>query len=273
MRDGNGESVMARAFRLLDAFGDGTPELTLEQLSARSGIARSTTHRLAGQLAAEGALEQSRRGWRLGTRMFELGQLVAREQRLRERALAHMQDLYAVTGETVQLAVADGGAVLYVEIIGGHRRVSSPSRRGGRMPMHCTALGKALLAFSADGGQAFLASGPVLEPRTRHTITDVAALRAELHTVRAQQLAFDREEAAPGLSCVAAPVLDPRSGEATAALSVSMAVTGPLTPRRGRTGGPRGGPGARTGPADRMNGQSSQMIGRHAQGFRVDDED
>ena len=153
MTDAPAESVLDRAFRLLDAFGDGTPELTLAQLVQRSGVPRSSAHRLAGQLVARGALERSRRGWRLGTRMFELGQLVAREQRLRERALAHMQDLYAVTGETVQLAVADGGQVLYVEIIGGHRRVATPSRRGGRMGLHCTALGKALLAFS-DGRRA-----------------------------------------------------------------------------------------------------------------------
>ncbi|HTU31936.1 MAG TPA: IclR family transcriptional regulator [Solirubrobacteraceae bacterium] len=230
MREGNGEGVMTRAFRLLDAFAEGAPELTLEELAARSGLPRSTTHRLAVQLAAEGALERSRRGWRLGTRMFELGQLVAREQRLRERALAHMQDLYAATGETVQLAVADGDEVLYVEIIGGHRRVKSPSRRGGRMPLHCTALGKALLAFSSDGGRRYLDSRPALPARTPHTITDLAALRAELHSVRARQLAFDREEAALGLRCVAAPVLDSRTRVATAALSVSMATDSPLTP-------------------------------------------
>lgn len=101
--------------------------------------------------------------------MFELGQLVARERRLRERALAYTQDLYAITGETVQLAVLDSGEVLYIEIIGGHDRVATPSRRGGRMPLHCTALGKAPLAFSQDGGRAFLEARPVLAPRTAHT--------------------------------------------------------------------------------------------------------
>ena len=228
MREGGGESVMSRAFRLLDAFADGSPELTLDELSQRSGVSRSTVHRLAGQLAERGALERSHRGWRLGTRLFELGQLVAREQRLRERALAHMQDLYAATGETVQLAIADSGTVLYVEIISGHRKVASPSRRGGRMPLHCTALGKALLAFSADAGRDFIASAPPLERRTPQTIVDLDELRAELRRVRGEQVAYDRQEAAVGLQCVAAPILD-RAGEASAALSVSMSAGGRLT--------------------------------------------
>ena len=66
--------------------------------------------------------------------MFELGQLVTRGRRLRERALAHMRDLYAVTGETVKLAVLDAGAVLFVKTISGHHGVDTPSRRGGECP-------------------------------------------------------------------------------------------------------------------------------------------
>ncbi|MHB1810038.1 MAG: IclR family transcriptional regulator [Solirubrobacteraceae bacterium] len=228
MRNSDGETVVRRAFRLLGAFDDGAPELTLDELSARSGVPRSTVHRLAAQLVAEGSLERSRRGWRLGTRMFELGQLVAREQRLRERALAHMQDLYAATGgQTVQLAVPHAGEVLYVEIISGHRKVRTPSRRGGRMPLHCTALGKALLAFSADGGRGFVESAKQLERRTPHTIVEPAPLLEQLHAARAEQVAFDRQEAALGLQCAAAPVLD-RKAVAIAALSVSTPADGPL---------------------------------------------
>jgi IclR family acetate operon transcriptional repressor len=228
MRSANSEPVLARAFRLLDAFDAASPDLTLEALCLRSGLSRSTTFRLAGQLTSLGALDRSRRGWRLGTRMFELGQLVEREQRLRERSLAHMQDLFAVTGETVQLAVADSDAVLYVEIISGHERVSTPSRRGGRMPLHCTALGKALLAFSADGGRGFVQGNPELTARTVNTITTVDLLQAELHSVRDEQLAYDREEAAIGLQCVAAPIIGP-GGIASSALSVSMSTSSRLS--------------------------------------------
>jgi DNA-binding IclR family transcriptional regulator len=228
MRSATNETVLGRAFRVFDAFDSDMPELTLQALCDRTGLSRSTAFRLAGQLVSVGALERSRRGWQLGTRMFELGQLVAREERLRERSLAYMQDLFAVTGETVQLAVADGGTVLYVEIISGHQRVATPSRRGGRMPLHCTALGKVLLAFSADGGQHFLASDPVLTMRTPNTIVTADLVRTELHAIRREQLAYDREEAAIGLQCVAAPIMDP-DGTATAALSVSMSTPGRLS--------------------------------------------
>ena len=178
------DAVLDRAFRLLDAFRAPPQNLTLDELTARSGLPRSTAHRLAGQLERLGALERSRRGWRLGTRLFELGQMVPRQQRLRDVALAYMEDLYEATRETVQLAVLDDGEVLYVEIISGHRRVPTPSRRGGRMPAHCTALGKAMLAFSADAGQEWIAQHPVLAARTSRTLTDPALLRRELHDVR-----------------------------------------------------------------------------------------
>jgi DNA-binding IclR family transcriptional regulator len=214
--------VIDRAFRLLDAFTPTRVELTLDELAQASGLPRSTAHRLAQQLAERGALERSRRGWRLGVRLFELGQLVAHPQRLRDLALAHMEDLYELTHATVQLAVLDGIEVLYVEILSGHRKVRTPSRRGGRMPVHCTALGKALLAFSDDGGVAILAAAAPLAARTPRTITDPGRLTAELHEVRRTGVAFDREEASPGLTCVAAPVLSAR-GVARAALSVSMA--------------------------------------------------
>jgi DNA-binding IclR family transcriptional regulator len=163
--------------------------------------------------------------------LFELGQIVPRQQRLRDIALAHMEDLYEATRETVQLAVLDGGDVLYVEIISGHRKVPTPSRRGGRMPVHCTALGKAMLAFSDDVGVQWLAGHGPLAPRTPRTITDPVRLTRELHEIRRLGLAYDRQEASPGLVCVAAPIRG-ADGNARAALSVSMGIDGRLTPAR-----------------------------------------
>jgi DNA-binding IclR family transcriptional regulator len=224
-----GQSVIDRAFTLLAAFSPTAPELTLDQLARQTRLSRSTVHRLAGQLTEQGALSRTPSGWRLGTRLFELGQLVPREQRLRELALPYMQDLYAVTGETIQLAVADRDEVLYVEIIGGHRRVATPSRRGGRMPLHCTALGKALLAFDAGYPGQTPGGGRPLERFTDNTITDAKRLERELHDVRRLRVAYDRQEAAEGLCCVASPVLDGR-GNAAAAISVSIPAAGRQTP-------------------------------------------
>ncbi|MBV9607262.1 MAG: IclR family transcriptional regulator [Solirubrobacterales bacterium] len=229
MRNSVGGGVLERAARLLEAFREGGPELTLSELVARSEVPRATAHRLAGQLVALGFLERSRRGWRLGTALFELGQIVPRQQRLRELALPYMEDLYEATKETVQLGVLDQGEVLYVEIIAGHRRVSTPSRRGGRMPAHCTGLGKALLAFSPDVGREWLAAQPPLMARTPSTIIDPARLARELQDVRRAGVAFDREEARVGLVCLAAPILG-RDGVARAALSVSMPTGGRISP-------------------------------------------
>ncbi len=229
MRNATGDAVLGRAVKLLQAFRRAGPELTLDELADRSGLARSTAHRLAGQLVDAGLLERSNRGWRLGVGLFELGQMVPRQQRLRDVALAYMEDLYEATKETVQLAVLDGGEVLYVEIISGHRKVRTPSRRGGRMPVHCTAIGKAMLAFSSDAGQAWMAANPELPARTPTTITDPAELERELHDIRRRGLAYDREEATPGLICVAAPLLGP-DGTAHAGLSVSMPAGGRITP-------------------------------------------
>jgi IclR family transcriptional regulator, acetate operon repressor len=223
------ESVLHRAVCLLDAFRSGGSELTLEELVSRSGLPRSTTHRLVKQLETYGFLERSRRGWRLGVALFELGQLVPRQQRLRDVALAHMEDLYEATRETVQLAVLDDGDVLYVEIISGHRKVETPSRRGGRMPAHCTALGKVMLAFSPDVGRTWLSAHPTLEARTPRTIMDPGELARELQECRKAGVAYDREESRLGLTCVAAPIFA-SDGSVRAALSVSMPLGGRITP-------------------------------------------
>jgi DNA-binding IclR family transcriptional regulator len=142
-----------------------------------------------------------------------------------------MEDLYELTHETVQLAVLDGANVVYIEILSGHRKVPSPSRRGGRMPAYCTAVGKVLLAFSEQARETLPTPDVRLPARTPNTITDVPTLINELHEVRRTGLAFDREEAAVGLTCVAAPVLV-SGGKVLAALSVSMPADGSLTPGR-----------------------------------------
>ena len=97
------------------------------------------------------------------------------------------------------------------------------------MPAHCTALGKAMLAFSADAGQDWIAQHPKLPARTARTLTDPALLRRELHDIRRLGLAYDRQEAENGLVCVAAPLLK-ADERARAALSVSMPAGGRIQP-------------------------------------------
>src|SRR5216684_3037588 len=218
-RDPATRSVLERAFRILGAYIPADRELTLAEMTRRTGIPKPTVHRLAGELLALGLLEGERGVYRLGMRMFELGQLVPLQRDLREEALPFMQDLFEATHETVHLAVLDGTEVLYIEKISGHRRVAAGSRIGGRLPAHCTAVGKAIIAVSPPGVlDAVLAAG--LARRTAFTITVPSVLKKQL--ARAG-VAYEREESDLGVTCAASPVH--RFGEQVVA---AISVTGPV---------------------------------------------
>lgn len=222
-------SVLGKAFLILDCFGPGEATVTLAELSARSRLPKSTVHRIASSLVEWGALEREFGEFRLGLRLFELGSLVPRWRVIREAALPFMADLFETTHQMVNLALLeDDGNVVYLEKLRGHRNAISAARIGGRMPASCTGVGKAMLAFSPASTVQQVVSRPLVA-RTPYSITDVGVLRRELYTIRKEHVAYDREEAVLGHRCVAAPVLDQRN-RAIAALSVSIrdaSFTGP----------------------------------------------
>jgi IclR family transcriptional regulator, acetate operon repressor len=220
----NGASVLDRAFRLLDVFGPDGGALGLAELARRSGLPKATAHRLAAQLIELGALERAEDKYRLGIRLFEIGSRVGPQRRLREAALPFLEDLYEATHETVHLGVLDGLRVLYIEKIRGRRGSPVRTQVGTHKPLHCTALGKAILAYSPpELVQAVIDAG--LERRTAYTICSAEALLRELAAVARNGVAQDREEYALGTTCAAAPIIDQATGYAKAALSI----TGPPT--------------------------------------------
>lgn len=214
-------SSLLRGLSLLELFSVRDSELSISEMARRSGIPKSTTHRLVTDLISWGALERSRNGARLGVRMFELGHLVPAQRTLRELADPYAHNLSEITGLTCNLAVRDGTDVVYVEKVSS-RSLSVPhSRTGGRLPLNCTGLGKAILAFSdPDFIEAVLAGE--LTRRTRKSITDPATLRRELAHVRETKVAYDVEESEPGLFCVAAPFFGVHGG-VVGAISVTGA--------------------------------------------------
>jgi DNA-binding IclR family transcriptional regulator len=216
---GSGRTVLGRIAAIMDAFDQGEQLLTLADLSHRARLPKSTVHRLAEQLRELGWLERDHNGYRIGMRLFELGGLALQRNQLRDAAFPYLYALTSSTGLSVQLGVLDRGEVVYLEriLVGGYQ---VPTRLGGRMPAHCTALGKAMLAFDDAAAERVMSCD--LPPRTKHTITEATALRAELGRVRASGVAFDRSEAYEGLGCVAAPIRN--SGRAIGAVSV----TGPI---------------------------------------------
>ena len=212
------ESVAGRISSIIDAFDATSPTLTLSQLTERTGLPKSTVHRMADQLVDLRWLERTPSGYRLGIRFFEVGGLVATRNHLRERALPYLQDLQASTHHSVHLGILEGTDVVILEKLWGHGAPTLPTRVGGRMPSHCTAAGKALLAFAPDKVVDEVI-GHGLERRTGRTIVVPELFRQELATVRTAHWALETEENVAGTRCVAAPIRG--SGRAIAAVSVS----------------------------------------------------
>ncbi|MEV1248278.1 IclR family transcriptional regulator [Nonomuraea sp. NPDC049750] len=213
-----GRTVTSKVLAILGAFDSGHPQLTLTDLARRSGVPLSTVHRLVGELEEWQALSRAPDGrLRIGLRLWELGQLAP--AKLQDLAHPWLQELFASTGENVHLAVRDGLEVLYVDKVAGRRAVPIVSRTGGRLPMHPTGVGKALLAYEPEW---FVRSylDRVLERPTPHTITEPGRLARELATVRAQGYALTYEEMTLGSCSAAAPVLV--DGRAIAALGMVL---------------------------------------------------
>ncbi|MDX2931349.1 IclR family transcriptional regulator [Streptomyces ipomoeae] len=211
--------MLDKATAILDCFRPDSGSFRLTELAERSGLAKSTVFRVCADLVRLGWLEREDDVYRLGGKLFELGSLVPRRHDLRETALPFLQDLFEATHETVHLGVREGHDVVYVERIHGHDPLRLPSRIGGRLPLTCTGVGKALLAFSGAELTEEVLAGP-LPSLTPYSITDPNRLRTAVEQAQVSGLAYEEQEAAPGVSCIAAPVFD--GPIAAAALSVAV---------------------------------------------------
>lgn len=217
------ETVLGKAVAILDAFTCDDSLLSLAELCRRTGLAKGTAHRVATDLVGTGLLDRHGVGYRLSTRLFAMGMRASVELGLMEVATPFLEDLYEHTHETVHLGVRADLDVVYLIKIGGHRQAAAPSRVGGRMPMHCTAIGKTLLAHAdADVLAGVLHRG--LDRRAPRTISSTAVLRRQLQTIREKNIAYEHEESAVGIHCIAAPITD-----ATGVVVAAVSVTGPTT--------------------------------------------
>jgi DNA-binding IclR family transcriptional regulator len=208
-------AVIDRVSLVLDAF-DGPGRLTLAQIVRRTGLPRSSAHRMLERLVRLRWLRRSGRDYELGMRLVELGSLAVHQDRLHRAAIPLLHDLHRATGLVVHLAVLDGSDVVYLEKIGDRMIAAIPTRVGGRQPAHCTAVGKAMLAYREDPEQTDVVD--LATRKTKYSVNTPAQLAAELAKARAHGVAFEREESLPGFGCVAAPIGGP--GEAVAAVSV-----------------------------------------------------
>jgi DNA-binding IclR family transcriptional regulator len=212
-------SMVERMTAVLGAFDSATPWLTLQQLSERSGLPRSTAHRILDQLVRLRWLEHVGGGYRLGMRALELGGLAVAHNELREATAPLLHDLQLRTSQTVHLAVLDALDVVWLDRVSGTATGGISARTGSRTPAHATAAGKAILAWT-DPRQVDAMFRGKMVGRTPRTLTTMDLLDSELVAVRGRGgLAYEREESAPGVVAVAAPLRG--TGRAVAALSVS----------------------------------------------------
>ena len=201
-----GMQVVTRAATVLRALGDTPSGLSLSELAAACGMAKSTVHRLVAALEAEDFVTTAARGKiRLGRGIARLG--AATRDQLRDQIRPHLVALHEQLMETVDVGVLDGGGVRLIDHISAPHRLLALSTTGARLPLHCTANGKALLAALPDDQmQALLPAR--LTPVTDSTITSRRAFWEEIGKVRAAGVAHDHEEYTPGICGVSAVVRD-----------------------------------------------------------------
>lgn len=220
-RESQPGDMVGKALRLLTLLGDAPRGMTLSELARQAGYPVSTTHRLLTSIAREefAVLDEERR-WNLGLRMFELGQRVLHARGFAGVATPVLQRVTQQTGESTLMSVLEHDQQLYVHYVEGTGQVQITGEPGRRGPLHCTSMGKCLIAFAAQDRRETLLAELDLPSTGPRTITDRERFRAEIETVRQQGYAIADEEHEEGIRAIGVPVLDP-SGVAVASISAA----------------------------------------------------
>jgi IclR family pca regulon transcriptional regulator len=227
--DGDFVQSLARGLSVIRAFDADHPELTLSDVARRAGITRAAARRFLLTLEALGYVAPSTgsgtgKSFRLTPRVLELGFSYLSSLSLPEIVQPHLEALSRDVDESVSAAVLDGADIVYIARVPTRRIMSVRITIGTRFPAYATSMGRVLLAGLTDAAAGAALAASALAPLTERTVTDPAALRAELERVRAQGWSVVDGELEPGLRSVAAP-LRARDGSVVAALNVSTSAT------------------------------------------------
>jgi IclR family transcriptional regulator, carbohydrate utilization repressor len=214
--------VLERMFSILDTLAAHPDPVSLKEVSERTGLHPSTTHRILNDLAVGRLVDRPQSGtYRLGMRLLELGNLVKARLDVREAAMGPMRELHKITHQPVNLSMRQGDEIVYVERTYSERSGMQVVRAvGGRAPLHLTSVGKLFLAHDDPQRVRAYATRTGLTGHTRNSITDLPRLERELSFVRSSGRARDDEELELGVRCMAAGVFDDQ-GQLIAGLSVS----------------------------------------------------
>ena len=217
--------VLDKSLSVLELLLQKDSAMNMTELSERLELYPSTIHRILDTLKYRGYVEQDphTQKYQLGLKALELGMAKLHQMDLVREATPYLKELENQCNETVHLGVLEEGEVLYLAKEESSQTIRMISYVGKRAPLHCTALGKALLAYLPEGERKKMLSKKVLPRLTENTITDKRELEKELGKVREQGFALDREENEKDVCCVAAPIRN-YQGEVIAAISISSPV-------------------------------------------------
>ena len=214
-------SALQRGLRLLQVFSESPGGLTAKQVAAMSRLPVSTVHRFLANLVTTGFLSRDVEGIHyLGVACFSIGQAAAGQLDIRRLSLPYLRKLNHQTRETIHLTVRDGLSAVYVEKLDSPEPLRIYSRIGAAVPLHCTAVGKVLLAYMPIDEQTRVLSRLDLQRLTPNSVGNLADLRTELSRVRKNGYATDLEEHELHIRCAAAPIWD-HSGSVQSSLSIT----------------------------------------------------
>lgn len=220
--------VIERMFALMNVLAAREEAISLKEISEKTGLHPSTTHRILNDLATGRFVDRPQPGtYRLGMRLLELGNLVKGRLNVRDAAIAPMRELHKKIQQPVNLSMRQGDEIVYIERAYSERSGMQVVRAiGGRAPLHLTSVGKLFLAADDPQRVHAYATRTGLSGHTKNSITQLPALERELSKVRQYGSARDDEELELGVRCMAAGIYDDQ-GKLVAGMSIS-APTGRL---------------------------------------------
>jgi DNA-binding IclR family transcriptional regulator len=215
-------TAAARVVRVLELLVQAGRPLSVTELGARLGTGKSSVSRLLRDLARHGLLEreEARGRFRLGLRLAQFARAALEGTALREVGAPHLRALCDAVNESVHLAIFRGGQVIYIDKLEASTFVRTSTEIGDTAPPHCTASGKAILAWLPEPDVRRWLRGRKLAGHTPRTLTAPDPFLRHLGAVRARGYAVDDEEYHPGVRCAAAPIRN-HAGEVVASVGIS----------------------------------------------------
>nr|WP_309100011.1 IclR family transcriptional regulator [Fredinandcohnia onubensis] len=213
---------VGRALEILNILTQHPHGIGVTELSNRLDVAKSTTHRLLHTLLDFNFVTQDpvTEKYKLGTQILYISNYILENINIRDVAKAKIEELSRVTNETVHLCIHDNGEVVYVDKVESKRALRMHSRIGKRGLMHCTGVGKSILAYLDEKEVERILLSKGMEAYTSNTITSLEHMKRELETIRKNGYSLDNIENEDGIRCIAAPIFDHEQNP-VAAISIS----------------------------------------------------